>query len=94
MVTVADKALNVEPNNIKAIYRKALALKNLQEYESAIEILEKALQNIENDTELKKKIDGSMVKELTTLLTSTKTALNSYLKKQKNIYKSMFGASE
>jgi len=94
LVIVADKVLNVEPNNIKAIYRKALALKNLQEFESAIEILEKALKNIENDTLLKQKTDATMIKDLDSLLKTAKIAQNNYLKKQKNVYKSMFAASE
>lgn len=94
LITVADKVLTLEPLNMKAIYRKALALKHLQEYEEAIVILENVLKAIENDSGLKEKTDETMIKDIDTLLRSTKTAHNNYLKKQKNMYKSMFNNSD
>lgn len=93
LIVVADKILNLEQNNIKAIYRKALALKNLQEFEPAIESIQKVLANIDSDPSLKSKVDDSMLKEFNSLLKSTEAAYQSYLKKQKNMYKNMFSAS-
>ncbi len=93
LIIVADKILNLEPNNIKAIFRKALALKNIQEFEPAIEIIQKVLANIDSDPSLKAKVDDAMLKELNTLLKSTDADYQSYLKKQKNMYKNMFSAS-
>jgi len=93
LITVADKIINLEPNNIKAIYRKALALKNIQEFEPAIESIKRVMENIETDPTLKGKVDNAMIKELDALLKSTEAAYQTYLKKQKNMYKNMFSAS-
>jgi len=49
-ITFFDKVLEVEPNNVEALYQKANALSKLEKYDEAIEYYEKVL-NIEPENE-------------------------------------------
>jgi len=49
-ITFFDKALELEPNNVEALYQKANALSALEKYDEAIEYYEKVL-NIEPDNQ-------------------------------------------
>lgn len=43
-LTAVEEALNLEPNNVKSLYRKATALKMKGEVQAALETLQKAIQ--------------------------------------------------
>jgi len=49
-ITFFDKALELEPNNVEALYQKANAFSALEKYNEAIEYYEKVL-NIEPDNQ-------------------------------------------
>ena len=93
LIIVADKVLKYDPTNVKALFRKALALKNLQEFEDAIALLDKVFKDLDTNEEFKKKVDEGMVNEFKGLQQSTKAAYNAYLKKQKNMYQTMFSGN-
>ncbi|MCZ6583249.1 MAG: tetratricopeptide repeat protein, partial [Thaumarchaeota archaeon] len=52
-ITFFDKALELEPNNVEALYQKANTLSALEKYNEAIEHYEKVL-NIEPDKQISK----------------------------------------
>jgi len=91
IILVVDKALTLSPDNVKLVWRKALALKNLQEFEESIKLLTDFSLKLQSDENLKNSIkDDNLQKDLDNLLNSTKQALNEYTKKQKTIYSAMF----
>jgi len=87
---VAGKILKLDKNNVKAIYRKALALKHLQDYEQAKKTILDFKDILEKDLELKLKMDPQLLADTEHLLTSIKQTENEYIKKQKQVYSSMF----
>ncbi len=88
LLIVADKIYKYDAYNVKAIYRKCLALKNLQEFEDATLTIENLFKKAEADSSVK--IDETNRTEFEALLKSIKIANTEYLKKQKSMYKSMF----
>lgn len=76
MQMAADKALEVDPKSVKAAYRKAFALRKLQDYDEALKFLKDHPQ-LESD-------------ELTTLKQGIEADLKKHREKEKEIYKDMF----
>jgi tetratricopeptide (TPR) repeat protein len=54
-----EKVLELEPNNVKALYRQAMAWKALKEFEKAIKNLQKIL-TIENNSDAKRELENVM----------------------------------
>ena len=54
-----EKALELEPNNIKALYRQAMAWKALKEFENAVKNLEKIL-SIESNSDARRELENIM----------------------------------
>jgi tetratricopeptide (TPR) repeat protein len=54
-----EKVLELEPNNVKALYRQAMAWKALKEFEKAIKNLQKIL-TIENNSDAKRELENIM----------------------------------
>lgn len=73
-----DNALKIDPNNIKAHFRKGLAYLPTKDYEKAIEQFTKVLELDPNNTEAKAK------------KTYCTNELANYYQKQKQIYKNLF----
>lgn len=73
-----DSALTLDPNNVKAHFRKGLAYLPTKDYEKAIEQFDKVLELDPNNSEAKAK------KAYCT------TELANYYQKQKQIYKNLF----
>lgn len=92
LVIVADKIIKYEPYNFKAIYRKCLSLKNTQEFDDSIAIIEKLLKDVETDAALQSKLDEATKTDFVNLLKETKNANAQYHKKQKDLYKSLFSS--
>jgi hypothetical protein len=90
LLMVSDKILKLDPNNVKAIYRKALCLRHAQDYDQAIALINNFKENLEKDPELKAKVDASFLVDMDQLLGTITLAASEYLKKQKQVYKSMF----
>lgn len=75
-----DNALEIDPRNVKAHYRKGLAYLPTNDYEMALKQFETVLEIDPNNTEAK------------TQKTVCNTALRNYYQKQKNIFKNMFSS--
>lgn len=60
MEMAADKALEVDPVNEKAAYRKVLALRHLQEFEPALKFIEGWKSELKELAALKFKIEGEL----------------------------------
>lgn len=56
VVENCSKALQLEPHNVKALYRRGLAYKQLKEYERSLEDFEKALQIEDSNDAVKKEL--------------------------------------
>ena len=54
-----EKALELEPNNVKALYRQAMAWKALKEFEKAVKNLEKLL-SIEKNSDAERELENIM----------------------------------
>lgn len=52
-----DKALELEPSNIKALYRQAMAWKGLKQFDKAVQNLEKVL-SIEQNSDAKRELEN------------------------------------
>jgi len=74
--------LSFEPNNIKALFRRAQAYHKLKDYELAIADLKAALTIESNNSEIKAE------------LAKVQHSLNEYTKKAQAVYKNMFGTDE
>lgn len=74
-----DKVLEIEENNVKALFRRGQAYNGMQEYSKALEDLNKAQSLQPND----KTIANQIVK--------IKHAKNAYVQKEKKMYSKMFG---
>lgn len=62
-IQYANEVLNEEPNNIKALYRRATAENNNQDYNDAINDLTRLLQNDEGNTEAKRLLKQVQAKQ-------------------------------
>ena len=76
--TNCDQALEIDPKNVKAFFRKGLAYLPTKDYEKAIEQFDKVLELDPNNSEAKTK------KAFCT------NELANYYQKQKQIYKNLF----
>ncbi|XP_076305608.1 tetratricopeptide repeat protein 9A-like isoform X1 [Tachypleus tridentatus] len=47
VIFYCDKVLDIEPTNVKALYRKGKALYNIKDYDTALQVLQKA-QEVDN----------------------------------------------
>lgn len=56
IIEISDKALELEPENIKALFFRGRALLNLTEYEKAIEIFNKILSLDKDNTDAVKEL--------------------------------------
>ena len=74
----ATKALEFDKKNVKALLRRAKALRNLLKFQRSLDDINNVLEIIPNDKETKRQ------------LLITKNALKKYNKKQKNTYSNMF----
>jgi len=90
VIIVANKILKLDPVNIKAVFRKATALRNMSEFEDGIRLLINFKEKVESNAELKAKLDLQSLQDMENLLKTIKQAEKEYLKTQKNIYSSMF----
>jgi len=81
-LSACDKALALEPNNIKVLFRKGQAQGNLKEYDDSLVTLREALK-------LDK--DNKEIKNYTEKVKKLQEALK---KKQQKAFSSMFGADE
>ncbi len=88
LVLVADKILAFDEHNCKATYRKALALKELQEYEKAFECINGFYNANEQNLEEESK------KELMNLNKIIEKLLVSYKTKEKRMFTQMFSNAE
>lgn len=81
LLTTADKILVGEPYNLKAIYRKGVALLHLEEFEPARDLLKGALGQI---------TDEATKGDFVALLSQIDQKLAEYKSKQKSVYSKMF----
>lgn len=77
-ITNCDSALAIDPNNVKAHFRKGLAYLSTKDYEKAIEQFSKVLELDPNNPEAKAK------------KAHCTSELANYYQKQKQIYKNLF----
>lgn len=77
-ISSCDEALEIEPNNVKALFRKGLAYLQTNDYELALKQFEKLLEIDPNNAEAKIRKNACNV------------ALRNYYQKQKDIYKNLF----
>ena len=75
IVDISPKALEIDPNNIKALFFRGKAFLNLLEYDQAIEIFQK-IQTIDSENK-------DVVKEIA----KAKKEKKKYLEKQKELFK-------
>jgi len=75
MVMATDKALEIDPLNEKAAFRKALALRQLQDYEPALQFIKES------------KVES---KELVALRIKIEADLNEVRQKEKKMFKNLF----
>jgi len=84
LVLVANKILDFDERNCKAMYRKALALKELSEYDQAFETLNEFMKKYGAE------MDENNRKELLTLYAIIEKLLISYKTKEKRMFTNMF----
>lgn len=75
IVDISPKALEIDPNNIKALFFRGKAFLNLLEYDQALEIFQK-IQTIDSENK-------DVVKEIA----KAKKEKKKYLEKQKELFK-------
>lgn len=88
LVLVADKILEFDESNCKAIYRKGLALKELLEYEKADHCINEFLKKFSST------LSEETKKELTNLKGSVENLLVAYKNKEKKIFSQMFSQKD
>ena len=88
LVLVANRILDFDENNSKAIYRKALGLKELQDYEKSFECIHEFLKKNGES------IDSESKKELVALNSTIEKLLTSYKNKEKKMFTQMFKVSD
>lgn len=84
LILVADKILEFDENNCKAIYRKAIALKETLEYEKAFNSINDFYKKNEQS------LDEDSKKELLNLNKTIEKLLISYKNKEKKMFTQMF----
>lgn len=92
-IEFCDKALEIEPQNQKALYRKGKALALLQEWDESKKIFQSLLQSDPENNDVKREL---VLKSLTCfemfifLKAKLKKAKNEYLEKEKKFYSTAF----
>lgn len=85
LILVSDKILSIEPMNIKAIYRKCLALKETQNYEDGLAIINKFMNSNRKIEE-----NADLIREIESLNISIENLYLKYKNKEKKMYTNMF----
>ena len=90
LLLVTEKILKIEKNNMKAVYRRAVALRALSEYEDALQLLKDTMVNISNLDPERKHTDKNQFKELEKLYDQIEFDQKKFEKSQKTVFKKMF----
>lgn len=90
LLLVADKIFKLDPTNMKAAYRKALAFRHLQEYQKGLDLLKEVTTAISNKDPERKHTDKLQYKELEKLNAQLEGDQKTYEKNEKAVFKKMF----
>ena len=90
LIQVVDKLLKLDKNNMKAVYRKAVALRKLQEHQAALTLLNDTTAAISNIDPERKHTDKQQYKELEKLSKQVELELKHQQKNEKAVFQKMF----
>lgn len=90
LLLVTDKILKLEKLNMKCVYRRAVALRHLQEYQESIDLLKNTMTEISNADPERKRTDKLQFKELEKLYAQVEVDQKTYEKNEKAVFKKMF----
>jgi len=90
ILLVTEKILKLEKNNMKAVYRRAMALRTMMEYEEALKLLKETMTDITNKDPERKHTDKAQFKELEKLYAMIEVDQKKFEKNEKSVFKKMF----
>lgn len=85
LILVSDKILSIDPKNMKAIYRKVLALKEIQNYEEGMKIINNFFSQNKKEEE-----NSDLIEQLESLKSSMEKLYLKYKNKEKKMFSNMF----